>query len=215
MSFFSRSISAALLLSYFSLSNAFISVNRLQWKKYPSIRIDKLKGIDTNTRLKNRNAAVSDQSSIRDEVMGLRASEIKRILTSIKADTRALYDKEELGALLIKLEMESRGNGQITSIPMPEVPLGNTPQTYVGIDIEINNNKIRFMVDTGATMNLIRPDVIKQLGLSSEQQVMIMIIIMMMIMIMIMMMTIVVMVMIMIVMIMMMMAMIVMMLLNS
>lgn len=154
MSFFCR-VSAVILLSHFMLNNAYVNVNRLQWKKHTSVF----------------RSAVSDQPSIRDEVMGLRASEIKRILTSISADTRALYDKEELGALLIKLEIESRGNGQkITSIPMPEVPLGNTPQTYVGIDIEINNNKIRFMVDTGATMNLIRPDVIKQLGLSSEQQ---------------------------------------------
>lgn len=54
---------------------------------------------------------ISDQlnthDSIEVEVMAMRASEIKKILVGIKADTRGLYDKAELGKLLIKLELDS------------------------------------------------------------------------------------------------------------
>jgi hypothetical protein len=39
--------------------------------------------------------------------MALRASEIKKVLTNLKADTKGLYDRDDLGKLLIKLELES------------------------------------------------------------------------------------------------------------
>ena len=45
--------------------------------------------------------------NVETEVMSLKASEIKRILTSLNANTRGLYDKEELAKLLIQIELES------------------------------------------------------------------------------------------------------------
>ena len=45
--------------------------------------------------------------SVEAEVMSLRASEIKKILTSLNANTKGLYDKEELAKLLIQIEQES------------------------------------------------------------------------------------------------------------
>ena len=41
---------------------------------------------------------------------------------------------------------------------------GNTPIKYVGIDVEIQKKKVRFMIDTGATINLIKKQTINQLG---------------------------------------------------
>ena len=45
---------------------------------------------------------------------------------------------------------------------------GDTPIKYVGIDIEINRKKVRFMIDTGATINLIKKLAITQLGTSNR-----------------------------------------------
>ena len=53
---------------------------------------------------------------------------------------------------------------QVTSIPMYDQSHGDTPIKYVGIDIEINRKNVRFMIDTGATINLIKKQTISQLG---------------------------------------------------
>lgn len=58
------------------------------------------------TQLSVRNA-VSVDECIRNEVMALRASEIKKVLTNLNADTKGLYDRDDLGKLLISLELES------------------------------------------------------------------------------------------------------------
>ena len=57
-------------------------------------------------RLCSRNALSLDQT-VELEVMALRASEIKKVLSSLNANTKGLYDKSELGKLLIQLELES------------------------------------------------------------------------------------------------------------
>lgn len=46
-------------------------------------------------------------SSVELEVMSLRAGEIKKILTNLNANTKGLYEKDELAKLLIQIEMES------------------------------------------------------------------------------------------------------------
>ena len=60
-------------------------------------------------------------------------------------------------------------NGEVTSLPMYDQSHGDTPIKYVGIDIEINKKKVRFMIDTGATINLIKKQTISQLGMSAPQ----------------------------------------------
>lgn len=59
-------------------------------------------------RIYSRNAPSLDQT-VELEVMALRASEIKKVLSSLNANTKGLYDKSELGKLLIQLELESLG----------------------------------------------------------------------------------------------------------
>lgn len=69
--------------------------------------------IHQSSRLYVRNTVASPEPSVSGprnveaEVMALRASEIKSILTSLKANTKGLYDKEELAKVLIQLENES------------------------------------------------------------------------------------------------------------
>ena len=106
----------------------------------------------------------------------MRAGEIKAVLAQRGADTRGLFDKAELSQLLVRLELESLAAtssalDKVTTLPIIEVPVGDSSQTYVGIDLIIKNEKLRFMIDTGATMNLIRQETVSRLGLVSQQQV--------------------------------------------
>lgn len=55
----------------------------------------------------------------------------------------------------------------MTSVPLFDVSHGNTPIKYVAMDVEINSKKLRFMVDTGATINLIKKSSLNALGKSN------------------------------------------------
>jgi Aspartyl protease len=52
-------------------------------------------------------------------------------------------------------------------VPLFDVSHGNTPIKYVAMDVEINSKKLRFMVDTGATINLIKKSSLNALGKSN------------------------------------------------
>lgn len=87
---------------------------------------------------------------IRETVMGMKTGDIKKALINKGADTRGLFDKADLAALLIKIEssasVSTSSVGKVTSIPIYDVPLGAATQTYVGIDLMIKGEKMRFMV---------------------------------------------------------------------
>ena len=55
----------------------------------------------------------------------------------------------------------------MTSVPLFDVSHGNTPIKYVAMDVEINSKKLRFMIDTGATINLIKKSSLNALGKSN------------------------------------------------
>lgn len=71
-------------------------------------RVNIPQGKSRCNRIYSRNAPSLDQT-VELEVMALRASEIKKVLSSLNANTKGLYDKSELGKLLIQLELESLG----------------------------------------------------------------------------------------------------------
>ena len=87
---------------------------------------------------------------IREAVMSMKTGDIKKALISKGADTRGLFDKADLAALLIKIESTTSSTtaaiGKVTTIPIYDVPLGAATQTYVGIDLMIKGEKMRFMV---------------------------------------------------------------------
>ena len=88
---------------------------------------------------------------IRETVMGMKTGDIKKALISKGADTRGLFDKADLAALLIKMESTAATTtGKVTTIPIFDVPLGAATQTYVGIDVMIKGEKMRFMVSRSA-----------------------------------------------------------------
>ena len=81
-------------------------LSTLAFKVTSFIRVQIPESISRCNRLYSRNALSLDQT-VELEVMALRASEIKKVLSSLNANTKGLYDKSELGKLLIKLELES------------------------------------------------------------------------------------------------------------
>ena len=145
-------LTTVVLFMLSTLASALISENK------PTVRLP-----GRNKLRMNINA-----DGLRYEIESMRASQIKKILTSIRADTKGLYDKADLARQLLKLELEAQAGGVKISVPMHEVSLGNTKQTYVGLDLDIGGSRFRFMVDTGATMNIVRQETVTRLGASSR-----------------------------------------------
>jgi len=113
-----------------------------------------------------------DVAEVTERVNAMRATAIKQALVSRGVDTRGLFDKAELAAALIRVELAApapaaQEDPSIRVVPMFEVSLGAAKQSYVGVDLVIKGTTLRFMMDTGSTMNLIRPDIVQRLGIGS------------------------------------------------
>ena len=119
----------------------------------------------------------SDRTTISNVINMKRASEIKSILKEIctSNEMKGLFDKEELSSLLLSKEIKWLEKClEIVETPLLDIELGRNAaagiKKYVGIDIIVNDNHNgRFLIDTGATMNLIRSDFTSKTGLSSQQ----------------------------------------------
>ena len=146
-----------------------------------ALRLSKARHIG-GTRLPRRwQSQINDDNdaaaAVKERINAMRATAIKQALVSRGIDTRGLFDKAELAAALVRAELATATtppppgpSASIRTVPMFEVALGAATQSYVGIDLVIQGETLRFMMDTGATMNLIRPDTVQRLGIRSEQQ---------------------------------------------
>jgi len=120
-------------------------------------------------------------SDITTIINNKRASEIKKILKTICTDNELLSykDKESLSSLLLSKEIDyyKKYENNIIKVELIDIDLGKSKNSiglkkYVGIDIIINN-KIngRFLIDTGATTNLIKSDYCKNNNLNFQSNV--------------------------------------------
>jgi len=120
-------------------------------------------------------------SDITTIINNKRASEIKKILKTICTDNELLSykDKESLSSLLLSKEIDyyKKYENNIIKVELIDIDLGKSKNSiglkkYIGIDIIINN-KIngRFLIDTGATTNLIKSDYCKNNNLNFESNV--------------------------------------------
>ena len=93
-------------------------------------------------------------------ISNLKAKEIKQILIQNNINTKALFDRNDLVQALIELESQwsnkAISNQFITPIHISRY--GVTLHEYTAIDIYIKNQKLRFLVDTGSSVNLIKYD---------------------------------------------------------
>ena len=107
-----------------------------------------------------------------EEIESLRAGEIKERLRELQVSTRGIMEKGELVRLLFSLQPAIP---QTCEIPMIDVPFYDLPfpnleeqgKTFIGIDLDFGGTSTtsRFVVDSGASMNLLKKDVAAKEGL--------------------------------------------------
>jgi hypothetical protein len=102
----------------------------------------------------------------------MRGRVIKDVLTELGVNTRGVLEKSDLARLLQDAEdsWSMKSQQLCKRIPFRKMDLGMATKTYVGIDVEIRGKKFVFMVDTGASMNLIRPHVAQALQLDTQSK---------------------------------------------
>eukprot|EP01041_Mallomonas_annulata_P005049 gene5049-10114_t len=110
-----------------------------------------------------------DLSSILStEIKSMRATQIKKILVENNIDTKGLFDKEDLAAVLLQLELSRRKS--VSTLPLIDVTFADMKKTYKAINLIINNEKYLFMIDTGSSINLITKATRAKLSLNSSMQ---------------------------------------------
>ena len=116
------------------------------------------------TNLNINSNTINNNSEI---ISNLKAKDIKQILQQNNINTKALFDRNDLVQSLIKLESQwsnkAVSNQFITPIHISRY--GVTLHEYTAIDIYIKNQKLRFLVDTGSSVNLIKYDLATKLDL--------------------------------------------------
>jgi len=112
------------------------------------------------------------RADLKDSYSGLRASELKRLLEAKGVSTRGLFERHELLSKLMSVEPSSApapNTHSFCEFPLVDIPLGPS-KSCLGIDITLNSGggKVRFMIDTAASLSLIKSSKSKELGLASE-----------------------------------------------
>jgi len=113
-----------------------------------------------------------------DEINSLRAGEIKALLQEKGQSTRGLFEKSELAAKLFEVESgeaptSSLGDlvGPMMEVPLLDIPLGKggvNDKFYCGVEVRISGKSYRMIVDTAASMNLIKQNVVAEAGLATQ-----------------------------------------------
>lgn len=113
----------------------------------------------------NNQFVENEKLIIKSLLNGMRASNIKKILTNNQISTLGLYDKSELINTLLKYEEIQLLNCEyykLTKLSFQNDPM----KIYYGLEFIINNEKMKFILDSGATISLINKEsVIKKLKL--------------------------------------------------
>merc|ERR1712023_335697 len=105
------------------------------------------------------------EQSLENEINALRASKIKSILKENNINTMGEFEKKGLAEILLQHEKKYLHDARITSVPLVNITsFTSTDKSYIGVELQTSgqsgkNDGMLFMLDTGATINLIRPDV--------------------------------------------------------
>lgn len=102
-----------------------------------------------------------------EEIMSMKSGEIKKLLLEKRVNTKGVFEKAELAQLLFA--SSSSSSSRALEIPMFNVPFyGNkmpfaqpdsgevSSKSFIGIDVTIKGKPYRMVVDTGASMNLMK-----------------------------------------------------------
>ena len=110
------------------------------------------------------------------EINDMRAGDIKKRLAELNVNTRGVMEKGELSKMLFEnqRQQQQRNDKAEIEIPMHDVSFFDLPfphleseqgKSFVGIDVEIKRQIYRFVIDSGASMNLIKKQTAAQTGL--------------------------------------------------
>ena len=106
-------------------------------------------------------ALITTNIAVKQQLESFRASVLKKALTNQNINTKGLFDKAELLNACIK-------NNLYSQLDMVNSNMNNIDTNYCGISVPINNQLCNFVIDTGATMNLIRGSVANRLNLQQR-----------------------------------------------
>ena len=112
---------------------------------------------------------LSRELALEADINALRASKIKSILKQNNINTMGEFEKQGLADILIAHEKKHLNDAQITSVPLINITsFTSTDKSYIGVELrkaeQSDNDPMFFVVDTGATINLIRPEVAAKLN---------------------------------------------------
>ena len=84
--------------------------------------------------------------------------------------TKGIFDKADLLDVLISYEKKIKESDLVSKIPLQNLYFGSDKNVYIGINLKISKLDYLFMIDTGATMNLMKKEISTALGLTSSFQ---------------------------------------------
>jgi predicted aspartyl protease len=101
-----------------------------------------------------------------DGIRSMRASALKKLLENERIPVKGLFDKEDLARALIEHETglaKQCSSGRLVRISFP-----NSQKQYYGLEVALGSNKLRFLLDSGATISLLNKSTQLRLGLPSQ-----------------------------------------------
>ncbi|KAJ1426915.1 hypothetical protein B484DRAFT_450476 [Ochromonadaceae sp. CCMP2298] len=99
-------------------------------------------------------------------IRGLRASVLKKLLVDESVNVKGLFDREDLAQRLIQHETglaKQCSTGRLVRITFP-----NALNAYYGLEVVLGPHKLRFLLDSGATVSLLNKSTQLRLGLPSQ-----------------------------------------------
>jgi predicted aspartyl protease len=113
----------------------------------------------------------ANDALLQSSIGAMRAGRIKALLTASGVSVRGIVEKSDLVRLLFDLETEALSRRRFSSVSLFDVTLDSgIPKKYSGIDLELGGRRVKFIIDTGSSMNLIKAQTARTLGLSSQSQ---------------------------------------------
>ena len=104
-----------------------------------------------------------------DEISCFKAKELKQILQANNVNTKSLFEKKELEeALKNELQLWNVKYKSIHSLPLQNIQYGSPPKDYTVITITINGQNLKFIIDTGSSINILKANVFKTLSIQDN-----------------------------------------------
>jgi hypothetical protein len=104
--------------------------------------------------------------------MSMRNSELKGALNELCVNSKGVFEKQELAKLLVDKRLATNCTQTQQSalcVEMVDVPSSNVPNArpFIGFDISMGGggSRVRCMLDTAASTNLIVPSAVSRLNL--------------------------------------------------